>query len=52
MGTRADFDQVMGLIFEGRLRPVIDRVYPLDEIRQAEARLDHDEQFGKIVLIP
>src|SRR3990172_1810528 len=52
MGTRADFDQVMGLVFEGRLRPVIDRVYPLDEVRQAEARLDHDEQFGKIVLIP
>ena len=52
MGTRADFDQVMGLVFEGRLRPVIDRVYPLDEVRQAEARLDRDEQFGKIVLIP
>lgn len=52
MGTRADFDQVMGLVFEGRLRPVIDRVYPLDEVREAETRLERGEQFGKIVLIP
>jgi NADPH:quinone reductase-like Zn-dependent oxidoreductase len=52
MGTRADFDQVMGLVFEGRLQPVIDSVYPLDQAREAETRLEHGEQFGKIVLIP
>jgi NADPH:quinone reductase-like Zn-dependent oxidoreductase len=52
MGTRADFDQVMGLVFSGRLAPVIDRTYPLAEAREAETRLERDEQFGKIVLIP
>jgi NADPH:quinone reductase-like Zn-dependent oxidoreductase len=52
MGTRADFDQVMGLVFNGRLAPVIDRTYPLAEARQGETRLERDEQFGKIVLIP
>ncbi len=52
MGTRADFDQVMGLVFSGRLTPVIDRTFPLAEARQAETRLERDEQFGKIVLIP
>ena len=52
MGTRADFDQVMSLVFSGRLRPVIDKVYPLNELREAEARLERNEQFGKIVLLP
>ncbi len=52
MGTQADFDQVMSLVFSGRLAPVIDRTYPLAEARQAETRLEHNEQFGKIVLIP
>jgi NADPH:quinone reductase-like Zn-dependent oxidoreductase len=50
MGTRADFAAVMGLVFEGRLRPVIDRQYPLVEAPAAEARLGAGEQMGKITL--
>jgi NADPH:quinone reductase-like Zn-dependent oxidoreductase len=50
MGTRADFATVMGLVFEGRLRPVIDRQYPLAEAPAAEARLGAGEQMGKITL--
>lgn len=50
MGTRTDFATVMGLIFEGRLRPVIDRQYPLAEAPAAEARLGAGEQMGKITL--
>lgn len=51
MGTRADFETVMGLVFSGRLEPVIDRSYPLDQIREAEARLEAGEQMGKITLV-
>jgi NADPH:quinone reductase-like Zn-dependent oxidoreductase len=51
MGTHADFRQVMGLIFDGSLHPVIDRSYPLSEAAEAERRLEAGEQLGKILLV-
>jgi len=50
MGTIRDFTTVMGLVFEGALRPVIDRVFPLEETASAQRRLEQGEQLGKIVL--
>ncbi len=50
MGPRADFDQVMRLVFDGKLRPVIDTRYPLSEARAAHERLEGGQQLGKIVL--
>ena len=50
MGTRRDFATVMDLVFAGKLHPVIDRRYPLSEARAAHARLEKDEQLGKILL--
>lgn len=35
---------------EGRIRPVIDRVFPWDEVDQAHRRMERSEHFGKIVL--
>jgi NADPH:quinone reductase-like Zn-dependent oxidoreductase len=32
------------------VRPVIDSVYPLSEIRAAHEHLERKEQFGKVVL--
>ncbi len=52
MGSRRDFRQVMSLIFEGKLVPVIDRVMPLAEGRAAHELLERGEQFGKLVLEP
>jgi putative PIG3 family NAD(P)H quinone oxidoreductase len=38
-------------LFEtGRLRPVIDRVYPLSEVRLAHERMEANQNLGKIVL--
>ncbi|HLB68530.1 MAG TPA: zinc-binding dehydrogenase [Thermoplasmata archaeon] len=34
----------------GRLKPVVDKVFPLAEARAAHERLEKQEQFGKIVL--
>jgi len=51
MGTRADFATVMDLIFAGKLKPVMDRVYPLVEARSAQELLEKGEQLGKITLI-
>jgi NADPH:quinone reductase-like Zn-dependent oxidoreductase len=50
MGTREDFLGAFELVREGRARPVIDRVFPLSEIRAAHERLEAGEQLGKIVL--
>jgi NADPH:quinone reductase-like Zn-dependent oxidoreductase len=40
----------MRLVAQGRIRPVIDSVYPLDRAPEAFDRLERAEQFGKIVL--
>jgi NADPH:quinone reductase-like Zn-dependent oxidoreductase len=50
MGTRADFATVMNLIFEGKLKPVLDKDYPLEDARLAHERLEKGEQLGKITL--
>jgi len=50
MSNRKEFADVMRLIFQRRLRPVIDKVLPLEEARAAHERLEAGEQFGKIVL--
>ncbi len=50
MGTRADFATVMGLVFEGKLKPVLDRDFPLEDARSAQERLEQGEQLGKITL--
>lgn len=50
MGTMGDLHQVLKFVFRGQLKPVIDRVYPLSEIREAHERLERKEQFGKVVV--
>ncbi|HHW88924.1 MAG TPA: zinc-binding dehydrogenase [Chloroflexi bacterium] len=50
MGTHADYLTVMELVWQGRLQPVIDAVFPLDEFRAACERLLAGAMFGKIVI--
>lgn len=50
MASKREFGTVMGLIFDGKLHPVIDVVWPLERARQAHERLERGDQFGKIVL--
>jgi NADPH:quinone reductase-like Zn-dependent oxidoreductase len=52
MGTWHDFERVMGLVFSGKLKPVVDQFVSIERFRDAFARLDKGEQFGKIVLQP
>jgi NADPH:quinone reductase-like Zn-dependent oxidoreductase len=52
MGTMGELHQVLKFVFRKQLRPVIDRIYPLAEIRAAHERLEAKEQFGKIVVTP
>ena len=50
MGSKASMFRIAALVAEGRLRPVIDRVFPLAEAADAHRYLDRREQFGKVVL--
>ena len=50
MGTFADLRSAAELLFNGRVRPAIDEVFPLDQAAEAQRRLEHKDQFGKIVL--
>jgi NADPH:quinone reductase-like Zn-dependent oxidoreductase len=50
MGTPDDFQGVCDLIEEGRIRPVVDSVFPLADARAAHERMEAGEQLGKIVL--
>lgn len=52
MSSRSEFEEVMSLVFQGDLEPVIDVVWPLEKAREAHQRLEAGEQFGKIVLTP
>lgn len=52
MATPAEFREVMDLVFSGVLKPVVDSVLPLNEIRTAHERLEAGDHFGKIVLVP
>ena len=46
-----EFSERMLPLFEsGKLRPVIDRVFPFTEIRAAHQHMESDSNFGKIVL--
>jgi NADPH:quinone reductase-like Zn-dependent oxidoreductase len=50
MSTLREFAEVMDLIVAGKLKPVIDRTYPLRDAAAAQERLWRNENFGKITL--
>ena len=52
MGTMGDLHEVLKHVFSGKLKPVVDRTFPLSEAPTAHERLEKSEQFGKVVLIP
>ncbi|HXY23299.1 MAG TPA: zinc-binding dehydrogenase [Candidatus Acidoferrum sp.] len=50
MGTKSELHTVMKLVAAGKLRPIIDKVFPLGEAAAAHAHLESGSQFGKVVL--
>ncbi len=52
MGSPEEFREVMQLVFDGTVQPVIDELLPLERLAEAHERLEAGGVFGKIVLIP
>ena len=52
MGTMGELHEVLGHVFAGRLKPVVDRTFPLHEIRAAHEYLEKSQMFGKVVVNP
>lgn len=50
MGTKGELLRAVPFFFDGRLKPAVDRVFPLAEAAAAQRRLEQAQQFGKIVL--
>ncbi len=50
MGTLGESAEVMRLAGQGRLKPVLDRTFPVEQIRQAHEHLEARRNFGKVVI--
>ena len=50
MANQREFEEVMKLLFMGRLKPVVARVFPLEQARAAHEYLERGDHFGKVVL--
>ncbi len=52
MGNMGDLHEVLKHVFSGKLKPVVDKSFPLREARAAHERLEKSEMFGKVILNP
>jgi NADPH:quinone reductase-like Zn-dependent oxidoreductase len=49
-GSRTEFSQLLNFMEVSRRKPIIDRVFPLEDAKWAQQRMQDGQQFGKIVL--
>jgi NADPH:quinone reductase-like Zn-dependent oxidoreductase len=52
MGRRGEMLEVLRLVRDGRLEPVLDSAMPLAKAADAHRRIEAREHFGKLVLVP
>lgn len=50
MGSDQDFEQMVKLVNQYQIKPVVQDIFPLDEAAKAFEKMDQGQQFGKIVL--
>ena len=51
-GTRQDFLDVMRLVEQGKIRPVVQETFALEDVARAQGMLDARQVFGKLLLDP
>ncbi|PRO65563.1 zinc-binding dehydrogenase [Alkalicoccus urumqiensis] len=52
LGTREEFGQLLKAVSEGKVKPVIDRTFPLDQAGEAQTYFQQSGKMGKVVLLP
>ena len=52
MGTKEDMRQVVAMLNQGTIDPVVDRVFPLEEAAAAHRAMEETNFFGKLLLTP
>ncbi|KIL43059.1 alcohol dehydrogenase [Jeotgalibacillus campisalis] len=52
MGTRSEFKEMLKAIAEGKIKPVIDKSFPLEKAKEAQVYFKKKGKVGKIVLLP
>ena len=52
MSNRREYQEIIALLGQGKLKPVIDQEFALSEGRSALEHLQTQHQYGKVVLIP
>ena len=52
MGTKEDMRQIVAVLNQGTIKPVVDRVFPLEEAAQAHRTMEETKFFGKLLLKP
>ncbi len=52
MGSMGEFHEAMKHVFAGRLKPVVDKSFPLREAAAAHEYLANSSMFGKVILNP
>ncbi len=52
MGTMGDLHEVLKHVFAGRLKPVVDKTFPLREAKAAHEYLANSSMCGKVILNP
>jgi NADPH:quinone reductase-like Zn-dependent oxidoreductase len=50
MGNKSELRTVLNLVAQGRLKPIVDKVWPLHDAIAAHSYLEKGKQFGKVVL--
>jgi len=50
MGNAREYAEIVRRLGEGQLRPVVDKVFPMTDVRRAYERLAKGEQLGKVVV--
>jgi alcohol dehydrogenase len=50
--TRTDLEELLEEVRHGRIRPIVDRVFPLADAREAMRVVEEREVFGKVLVQP
>lgn len=52
LGTREEFKRLLHAVSEGKIKPVIDRTFPLTQAKEAQLYFKQSGKLGKVVLLP